>query len=1298
VEDNCRRVENKLITRRFDPVKKKPANVVFILGLMSVFLLAAGARAQTDYNTYDPAGFPAKVSGRVFEIRLAPERLLAVVPSSLEPKISDLATRFKERCGVSIIWKAADAVQADELRGKDLILAGNIMDNRWLLEMYMKRRAYADAYFPGKGGYIVHPAKSVWDEARNVMVIGVSSDGDIEAGVGALLDRIEPGAKSIGVVRLLKTAHRFPVAPESIEPDLGPTIRDLRERPPYMTVAEWGLNYFFTGDKKWAALFRDGMSVLHRRAETSGKWITESWSNVYFILWNLFHSWELIDDDPFFSVKDRGVIEDVLWGYTRYIEERPYLDADLLPLDEPRQNHSTFLALSLDAAYRYYTGKYSIKGLQDVADKVRRCFDHGQALCYRPNDDGGSGYQVLAPSHYLYYALGKGDLSYLESGRLRTLVDLIAATTDNRGDPVTFGDIGNYAHRRPGSPMKEEAQFPSVAAWFYKDGAYQWLYDWLAKDSSLNLSPRGPLGAGLYATDLGEAPPTRFTGILPVILDDAALRWSSRRSAGPGELPLAGARYFDKISFRKSFDPQDEYLLLDGTSTFAHGHQDGNTVTRLTWKDRVWLADCDYIKDGPQEHNGVSVVRDGVQDPPPPLNRLDTAANFEAVGATETTATGFNGADWQRRIIWKKGGYFLFLDRIVAREPGAYRLENRWRLRGDVTLDGNTVTVRQGDRSFFIRSADEASRALKVVPDDIYSRWDYPYGPAATTVCLATRNIGLPAESSWVFANLMYATAEGAAQKIELRRAGKDLYVIDDAGARDFVGLDSRLLEKAGILTDCSLFVQSAGRLYLLGLGRLTWGKTAIAASARVDLSIDLATGAGILLNPEEGDLVLDGVWIEGLATKSAAGGPAVRLKPGRYDLRLSEKPAGDGILGSGTAGLAAIVQPAPTAVRPVEFGLGIAGRVTSAEEITAAGLDGDALIFGTAAGSVYSFREGSKRLLFNLPDGKRVLAIKAADINGDGRREIVSSDSDSHLFCHDAAGALLWKLDMTPFYGKDASATEIAVDDIDGRGAMTILAGTIGWKLYAVYPDGKVRWESFIYYHPLTRIKVLKNKSRTVIAVGTIYQTPLNVVDPVTGVVIWKTWEQTGSETMSTTDYCGKVLRDMVFIDTDGDGDKEIVFGNESHSVYAMNAADGKTKWKAQVGDKVSAMRLLGSGTAPGERILTTTEAGEVYIFDRRGHREMMKSLGSGITGLEVIRYKTKPREDVLLSTEDGRVAVYDADFIPRASLDAGIGRIQALFLTEVQSGEPRIFAVGAGAVVEVRYKPYFLRLSRHY
>jgi len=1278
----------------------RPALGILLFALAAAVVPARASSAQKDHNSYDPGSFPAKVSERVFEIPLDPANLVAVVPPSLAPGIPGLDARLKEKCGVSISWKTADTVRADDLRGKHLILVGNIVNNRWILEMYMKRLTYADAYFPGKGGFHIHPAKSVWDRSKNVVIVGASAEADLAPALDAFLGGLQPGARTIGPVRVLKTAHPFPAPPASIEPALGPTIKDLRERPPYRMVAEWGFTYFFTGDKKWAELFRDGMAVLHRRAETSGKWITEPWSNIYFVLWNLFHAWELIDDDPFFELKDRQIIDDVLYGYTLYIQDRPYLDEDLMPPGEPRQNHYTFLALSLDNAYRYYTGKYGVKGLEPMADKVRRCFDDGQGMSYRPNDDGGSGYQVLAPSHYLYYALNRGDLSFIESGRLRTQVDLIAATTDNRGDPVTFGDIGGYAHHKPGESQKEEILFPSVAAWFYKDGAYQWLCNWLSRDSVIDPSPWSPVGMGLYAGGLPEAPPSRFLGILPVVLDEASLRWSSRRSANPGELPLAGARYFDKISFRKSFDPEDEYLLLDGTSTFAHGHQDGNTVTRLTWKDRVWLADLDYIKDGPQEHNGVSVVRNGAQDAPPPLNRLDLAADFDALGATETTATGFNGGDWGRRILWKKGRYFLFLDSVAAREPGDFRLENRWRLKGDAVLQGNTVTVRQGDWSLFIRSADDAPRELRVVPDDIYSRWNYPYGPAATTVCLASKNLSLPQNSRWVFANLMYTANAGAAQNIELRRAGENVFVVDDSGRREFIGLDPRLLVKAGISTDCAWFARTADRLYLFGLGLLTWGKVSISANVKASLELDPASRTGILLVPEEGDFVLRGVEVEGAAVKSGPGGPAARLKPARYAVRFPAGAALGPVFDEAAGEAAGIVLPGELQKKPVDFGLEVVNRTASAAEISAAAADGGGLLFGTADGSVYALQGGKQRLLFILPEGKRVLAIAGADINGDGRREIISSDSGSRLFCHDAGGALLWTVPTVPFFGPDANVTEIAVDDIDGRGAKTILAATNGWKLYAVYPDGQVRWESFIYYHPLTRVRVLKNKSRTVIAVGTIYQTPLNVVDPATGVVIWKTWEQTGSETMSTTEYCGKVLRDMVFVDTDGDGDKEIVFGNESHTVYAMNAADGLVKWKAQVGDKVSGMKLLGAeaGDGAGGRILAATEAGEVYIFDKRGRREAMMSLGSGVTGLEVVSFGPQAREDVLFSTDDGRVAVYDVDFVPRGSLDAGIGRVMAVFPAGGRDADRRFYAVGARQVLEVKYQPYFLRPSRHY
>jgi outer membrane protein assembly factor BamB len=1276
-----------------------PARLTLVLSLIVVTPLLVCGDAQKDYNAYVSGSFPGQVSGRVFEIPLDPAGLLVVIPPGLEAKKATLESSLSQKAGQPIPVRGAGALQAGDLRGKNLILVGNIMNNSWLLEMCMKRRAFADAYFPGAGGVFIHPAKSVWDPARNVLVIGASREEDLEKSFSAFLDQIRPGAKSIGAVHVLQTAHEIPAPPESVEPTFGAVRKDIKERPAYRAIAQWGFTYFLTGEKQWAALFRDGMEVLLERAKKSGKWITEPWSNVYFALWNIFGAWTLIDDDPVFAAEDRRTIEEVLWGYTRYIQARPYLDEDRMPLYEPRQNHYTFLALSLDAAYRYYTEKYGLTGLDAMADKVKRCFDLGQAMSYRPNDDGGSGYQVLAPSHYLYYALAKGDLSFMESGRLRTLVDLMVATIDNRGDPVTFGDIGGYSHRRPGRLQMKEMQFLSLAAWFYREGAYQWLYNWLGEGTRIDLDPWGPLGLGLYATDIKEAPPDRFLGILPVLLDEASLRWSARRPESASQLPAAGRQYFDKISFRRSLDPQDEYLLLDGTSTFAHGHEDGNTVTRLTWKDRVWLADLHYIKAGPQEHNGVVVVRNGTQEAPPPLTELERADEFDTAGLTLTTIRDYNGADWQRHIFWRKGRYFLFLDRVVARKSGDYRLENRWRLLGDVRLEGTTTTVRQGEMCFRIKSADSAARFLQVVPDEHNGDWDYPYGPDATIVNLAKKKTAMTAGSSWIFANLMFAAEGDAPVPMDLLRAGEDLYAVDDPEGREFIGLSPATLWALGIAADCAVFAQTPERLFLFGLTRLKWGRGDLVAPSGVSLDINRKDGSAVMLVPREGEVLFGGIELKGSALPAAGSRVSARLSPGEYELKFGPGvPFAQG-LDDFYSGSAAAILPDPVEAGPADFGLEAVRRVESGGEITAACSDGETLVWGTAAGTVFRVDGGGVQPLFEVPDGKKILALAAADLDGDGRKEFVSSDDAENLFCHDETGGLLWRLKAQKYFGRDANVTDIWIDDIDGKGNPTILAATNGWKLYAVRPDGTVRWESFIFYHPLTKVRVLKNKDKISIAVGTVYQTPFNLVDPATGVVIWKTWEQTGSETMSTTDYCGKHLRDMVFADTDGDGMKEIVFGNEYHSIYALDAADGAIKWKAQVGDKVSAMKLLQDGAGGGERILAATEAGEVYILDRRqGRRLGMTSLDSGITGMEIISGADQGRKEILLSTADGRVAILDRGLLPKAALQTGLGAILGIYPAGKSGNRQKFYAVGKKEIAEILYVPVFLRPSRHY
>ena len=358
---------------------------------------------------------------------------------------------------------------------------------------------------------------------------------------------------------------------------------------------------------------------------------------------------------------------------------------------------------------------------------------------------------------------------------------------------------------------------------------------------------------------------------------------------------------------------------------------------------------------------------------------------------------------------------------------------------------------------------------------------------------------------------------------------------------------------------------------------------------------------------------------------------------------------------------------------------------------------DGDTLLVGDEKGRVKRFSGEAQADLFQLAPPHAVAAIKAADIDGDGTAEVIVGDDQENLFCYAPSGKLLWTYKMTPINGSGVAA-DIAVGDIDGKGKPTILVATKSWKLYAFSPDGKVRWEAFLYYHPCTKVGILTGeKQPTVIAAGNVYHTPLDVVSPSDGRVLWHTWEQCGGEAYTTTDYCGFYLTGMVFMDTDGDGVKEIVFGTKFNRVFALNAADGSTKWSAVLGDEVTVLDKLTDPASGEEFLVAGTDSGDLVKLSRRGRRVRALALSEGVTDLKALKYPAKKRSDIVASTRDGGLVVFDQDLdlLATGSLDVSpTGLVSA----GVQGEASRFFVVSGRAVDLLEYKPYFLRKSRDY
>jgi outer membrane protein assembly factor BamB len=1291
--------------------------------LSPVDVMADGYREN---NVYSDHAFPSEVIQREFSIPVSAATLMVVAPGAPELKSDGLSKALNEKLGIAVTWRRGDEVRAEELKGKDLIILGNISNNPWSLALYQRRRAFADAYFPGAGGWVITPARSVWDRERRVIVIGTSRDADLPAAFRAFLGKVKPGSRAIGPVRELKTALSFPKPPESVEPILAPTRKNLKTQTgPYWMAANWGFCYHLTGDTRWAKHFLAGMRALNDRAVESGQWVPETWTIVYFSLWKMILSWDLIAEDPLFSPADRRMIENLFWGYTKFNMALKDLDPGIALEGEMRQNHATFLTLGIYFMYRYYTERYDMKGLEPMIDKVRRSFDRGQAVTYAPNDDAGT-YINYVPLHLMTYQLCEGEDSYIKSGKLQEMARLIAAVIDNRGETVTFGDVGGYSPKTAEATRGPELRYFSLAGWGYGDGRYRWLYDWNSQGKRLSLDNMSREGAGgtnplilhfgggdllfaledmysgIYATDLKPKYPEEFTGIEAIPLDQASLSWVGRRSWMNDRIPRAGARYFHKIAFRRDFDARSEYLLLDGTSAFAHGHHDGNTVLRLTWKDRIWLFDMDYIKYTTKFHNGLTIARDGTQLDPPPVAELEMEADWNDTGVTRTTMKGMSGADWERDIVWRKGEWFLFLDRVRALGEGDYRLENRWRTRGKVTLEGNRLSVAQGEKSFYIKSADPSPRRLEFEPDGHRNDWSrYPYGRGGLDVLVAERRAPMGANETWTFASLMVASDGKDDPGSELLQADKDVYVVLPGAGKNggwmTVTTRTDLLARSAFRTDARMALTTEREIYLLGATRIKTKGSSLASSTPFDVRIEFRDGAGELTVDDSNGAVVrsDGVsW----ADPGEGGNPGGhRLGAGRH--RFHFHAAFDRLKNQSQdqVRMAETVMPSRPARPKVDFGMRARGSAGTAGVVQKAVSFGGGVLWGDDAGRITRFDGTEARELFRLPSAAKVVALCAADLDGDGNAEIVVGDVKENLYCFDAKG-MRWEQKLTGYYGVDAWARDIAVRDIDGNGVATVLVANGGWKVSAIRADGKVRWESFTYFHPLTKVDVVETeKGRRYVVAGNEYHTPVNVIDPKDGGVIYHAWQQMGSESISVTDYFGIHLTAMQFVDTNGDGTRDIVFGTLSNHLFSINAADGRKIWEANTGDEVTAIGQFDDPQSREKRLAVATSAGDVFLYSPAGKRLQSASLGSRVTGMAVLEQSDPGRVDLAFSTRSGQVAVLDSELLMRGSMQLDDELIDVI--PGARDGRfYELFAVGRKGAQTLRYEAAFLRKSWQY
>ncbi|PQP33284.1 hypothetical protein C6A36_00030 [Desulfobacteraceae bacterium SEEP-SAG10] len=521
-------------------------------------------------------------------------------------------------------------------------------------------------------------------------------------------------------------------------------------------------------------------------------------------------------------------------------------------------NHMTHPALSLFCSGKYFE-RYNIPEVKVWFDVSRWTFSP-LMNAFKPMEDSYM-YQYWAMILAAKYALLDGQEKFFErEGPLWKYMDLEIVSTNNKSDGVSYGNVIRYGR---------------IAQRFAKRSN---LFSALTVNSSIPMSSS-------FNNLIKEKKPKDYVGIYIHQLENV---FYEQFMDVKGGLSIPEGQRFDKISFREGWNKDDQYLLLDGISVGYHGHQDGNAIIEFSENNRTWLIDMGYWEGmrRAQCHNMVTInrpeVNNGEESPrekTPSFSALLNKADLATVAFISTSLRNYNGTDWIRNIIWKKGSYFAVLDKVINTKKGPSTATCRWRTLGDVNFKGNRFFVTQrpikevqvGDKrelTFVILHPDDSKATVRDGIDKPEHWKDYPYAKPIVRVLEETYQFDEKSSNQHVFMNLFYVTDKQREDIITARYIDDTSIKVLNDGLEEIIGIDG-IETKKGLKTDAALFVIGKKRIALCNAKYLFLdGKKVFQSKGPMSIEIDFGTNRATVFSEKETqfEVLSGGAWIR-LAT-----------------------------------------------------------------------------------------------------------------------------------------------------------------------------------------------------------------------------------------------------------------------------------------------------------------------------------------------------------------------------------------------------------------------------------------------
>jgi outer membrane protein assembly factor BamB len=556
---------------------------------------------------------------------------------------------------------------AEEL-DRHLIVIGNRDRNRSISNLYNRHFTLLDARYPGKGGNEVRSLHNPFGDKFNVILAGGSDAAGDAAAVAKLIGHLEKAAGKHGELTL-----GF-LSDVTLSPDYE-VARDVKDIPLWEESAGYGnAGYFgwnslaknlamlyitndpyykdefmrlaFPKDKATQdELFTRDDEAYHDRTEPIVK--VYHYRGQFMLLY-----WDLVDENPLFSDAERRqvtqkIYELLVYRLTRNDYTNPYRRYDEYKLVRPGR-HTAWEVLLVYTAARYLHKDYpsfdTAEGLRlgkNAMEPLYTVIINGHIPLYWMN---------TSTELQLYYAVLQGH-RYVDHPALR----------DYARNLSLLSDLG-LGNDDPNS------RFTSL--WTLLAGAY------LAQDQALIEMLQNKKKAGMTSNKVFDLDKFRlgqsFWPIATYPRDSVREnlgKWNFYRTAKPSAPQETELQY---LSYRSAPDRSGDYLLVD--TRFDLGIREPQHNFALV---NATLAGTTLLRGF---ENALTPFGNNLADLTQPFGSdIISSGSVGPYCWVTGLVKDFNGFDWQRTWLAKRGDYLLAADTLTAvRDLASARLDNRF--------------------------------------------------------------------------------------------------------------------------------------------------------------------------------------------------------------------------------------------------------------------------------------------------------------------------------------------------------------------------------------------------------------------------------------------------------------------------------------------------------------------------------------------------------------------------------------------------------------------------------------------